>query len=81
MASIAPAGIWGCPRCEGCGEELFVLHHALDSSVRLPFTPEAAWRGSYGAHVAEFAAKHAMCPEPYRELTAAGVLIVDRRRL
>ena len=80
MANVTPAGWLGRPRCEGCGEEMDVLPHAIVSSVREPFTSDAARRGSFGPRVAEFAERHADCPEPRRDVTAAGVTVIDRRR-
>jgi len=81
VAQVTPTGWLGCPRCEGCGEEMYVLPFSPDSN-RPPggqFTKAQGARGSYGPRVAEFAAKHEACPEPRYELTAAGVAVCDRR--
>jgi len=75
------------PRCPGCGTWFYFVPAYMDSSSPWRADSEvlserikAGKRGSYGKQIAEFAARHANCPESQREVTTSGVRIVDRRR-
>lgn len=76
MAQIEIERSTGYPKCPGCGATFPVLAWFLDSRCRVQFQGH---RPSSAPEMAEFAARHAACQEPIREVTAAGVLVVDRR--
>lgn len=79
MAAIEIEGRF--PRCSGCGTVFHgFLPAGLDSRTRgEPFSEAYRRLGTIAPRLAAWAAAHASCPEPVRTVTAAGVVVVDRR--
>ncbi len=84
MAQIRVDEKTGHPFCPGCQQRYEVLPYGLashDSGEK--FGPGARRQGTSAGQVAAFAEKHATCPEPGApryEVSARGVVVIDRRR-